>query len=101
MSQLGTRLTCRLNDDRDMSAVLMGARDSGQLRDVMSRLSNRQQALVFGHAAPMPLVLRPRDYDESFYRDMALPPGVEPTAMPLETDQERLQREIDELFPPG
>ena len=104
MSQLGTRLTCSLNDDRDMSAVLMGARDSSQLRDVLARLSSKQQALVFGHAVPMPLVLRPRDYDETFYQEMALSTGTMagtmPVGIPVETEQERMQREVDELFPP-
>lgn len=103
MSQLGTRLSCALNDDRDMNAVLMGARDAGQLRGVLARLDSKQQALVFGHAVPMPVVVRPRDYDESFYADMAVPAsaGVTTGAGTLaETDAERMQREIDELFPP-
>ena len=68
MSQLGTRLSCALNDDRDMNAVLMGARDAGQLRGVLARLDSKQQALVFGHAVPMPVVVRPRDYDEFVLR---------------------------------
>ena len=103
MSQLGTRLSCALNDDRDMNAVLMGARDAGQLRAVLARLDSKQQALVFGHAVPMPVVVRPRDYDESFYADMAVqnPAGVAAGAGTLvETDAERMQREIDDLFPP-
>ena len=103
MSQLGTRLSCALNDDRDMNAVLMGARDAGQLRGVLSRLDSKQQALVFGHAVPMPVVVRPRDYDESFYADMVVPASVgAPTGAGglAETEAERMQREIDELFPP-
>ena len=102
MSQLGTRLTCRLNDDRDLSAALMGARDAGQLREVLARLGSKQQALVFGHAVPMPLVVRPRDYDESFYQEMSLGTTGAPAGTPAvaETAEERMQREIDELFPP-
>ena len=103
MSQLGTRLSCALNDDRDMNAVLMGARDAGQLRGVLSRLDSKQQALVFGHAVPMPVVVRPRDYDESFYADMVVPASVgSPTGAGglAETEADRMQREIDELFPP-
>ena len=121
MSQLGTRLCGALNDDRDINAVLMGARDAGQLRGVLARLDSKQQALVFGHAVPMPVVVRPRDYDEAFYADM-MAPAMTATAMTApagapaltgaaadagagvgamaETDAERLQREIDELFPP-
>ena len=100
MSQLGTRLSCALNDDRDLNAVLMGARDAGQLRNVLARLDSKQQALVFGHAVPMPVVVRPRDYDETFYADMAIPAGIVGAAALPETDAERIQREIDELFPP-
>ena len=100
MSQLGTRLSCALNDDRDMNAVLMGARDAGQLRNVLSRLDSKQQALVFGHAVPMPVVVRPRDYDEAFYADMGAVPGASVAGLPGETEAERMQREIDELFPP-
>ncbi len=108
MSQLGTRLSCALNDDRDMNAVLMGARDAGQLRGVLARLDSKQQALVFGHAVPMPVVVRPRNYDESFYADMAISgaPLVATAGIPSgaaalpETEAERMQREIDELFPP-
>ena len=100
MSQLGTRLSCALNDDRDMNAVLMGARDAGQLRNVLSRLDSKQQALVFGHAVPMPVVVRPRDYDEAFYADMGSGPGVTLAGILPESEADRMQREIDELFPP-
>ena len=50
MSQLGTRLTCLLDNDRDIDAVLSGAPGSRQLRGVLARLDSKQQALVFGHA---------------------------------------------------
>ena len=100
MSQLGTRLSCALNDDRDMNAVLMGARDAGQLRNVLSRLDSKQQALVFGQAVPMPVVVRPRDYDETFYADMGGASGIAVSGALAETEAERMQREIDELFPP-
>jgi len=29
---------------------------------VLSKLESRQQALIFGHAVPMPVVLRTREY---------------------------------------
>ena len=100
MSQLGTRLSCALNDDRDMNAVLMGARDASQLRNVLSRLDSKQQALVFGHAVPMPVVVRPRDYDEAFYAEMGTGPSVVVAGGLPEPEAARMQREIDELFPP-
>ena len=108
MSQLGTRLTCSLNDDRDINAVLMGARDSSQLRGVLARLDSKQQALVFGHAVPLPVVVRPRDYDEDFYREIAASqpgnasPGKTIAGLPVLSGSEAdtMQRQIDELFPP-
>ena len=103
MSQLGTRLSCALNDDRDMNAVLMGARDASQLRGVLARLDSKQQALVFGHAVPMPVVVRPRDYDQSFYADMTIRQAAgawSASARLDESEAERIQREIDDLFPP-
>ena len=44
MSQLGTRLTCLLDNDRDIEAVLSGTSGSRQLRTVLSRWrrSNRR-----------------------------------------------------------
>ena len=62
MSQIGTKLTCLLDSDRDVDAVLSGVSGSRKLRAVLSRLESKQQALVFGHALPMPVVVRTRDY---------------------------------------
>ncbi len=62
MSQIGTKLTCLLDSERDVDAVLSGVSGSRKLRAVLSRLESKQQALVFGHALPMPVVVRTRDY---------------------------------------
>ena len=100
MSQLGTRLTCLLDNDRDIDAVLAGTAGSRQLRGVLARLEARQQALIFGHAVPMPVVIHTRDYGtpESYAQ---LTTGVRPAAVEAlagETREERLEREIGELF---
>ena len=60
MSQLGTKVTCLLDNDRDIDAVLGGAPGSRELRTVLSRLESTQQALIFGHAVPMPVVVHTR-----------------------------------------
>ena len=60
MSQLGTKLTCLLDNDRDIDAVLGGAPGSRELRTVLSRLESTQQALIFGHGVPMPVVVHTR-----------------------------------------
>jgi DNA helicase HerA-like ATPase len=67
MSQVGTRVTCLLDDEQDIRAVFAGISGASELRQVLARLDTRQQALILGHAVPMPVVVRTRDYDASFY----------------------------------
>ena len=67
MSQIGTRVTCLLDNEADIRAVFSGVSGSSALREVLARLDTRQQALILGHAVPMPVVVRTRDYDQSFY----------------------------------
>lgn len=68
MSQLGTKMCCLLDDDADVEAALAGTSGSGGLRAVLAGLDTQRQALVFGHAVPMPVVLKTRAYDETFWR---------------------------------
>ncbi len=70
MSQIGTRITALLNDDKDIEAIFTGVSGSQSLRSVLSKLDSKQQALVLGHAVPMPVVIRTRPYDETFYREI-------------------------------
>ena len=72
LSQVGTRITCQLDNERDVDAVLRGAAGSRELKGVLSRLESRQQALLFGHALRMPVVVHTRDYQE-FAVEMAVP----------------------------
>ena len=67
MSQIGTRVTCLLDNEADIRAVFSGVSGASTLREVLARLDTRQQALILGHAVPMPVVVRTRDYDQSFY----------------------------------
>ncbi|MCC7371765.1 MAG: ATP-binding protein [Chloroflexi bacterium] len=67
LSQIGTRITCALNDDKDIEAVLAGVSGAGHLRSILASLDSRQQAMILGHAVPMPMALRTRTYDETFY----------------------------------
>ncbi len=62
MSQLGTKITCLLDNERDVDAVLTGVSGKSELKSVLSKLESKQQALIFGHALPMPVVVRVRDY---------------------------------------
>jgi DNA helicase HerA-like ATPase len=77
MSQIGTRVTCLLDNDADIRAVFSGVSGAGALREVLARLDTRQQALIMGHAVPMPVVVRTRDYDTSFYASLGAVEGTE------------------------
>lgn len=70
LSQLGTKITALLNDEKDIQGVLTGVSNAAGLRSVLASLDSKQQALVFGHAVPMPVVIKTRNYDEDFYRAM-------------------------------
>ena len=62
MSQIGTKITCLLDNERDVDAVLSGVSGRGELKSVLARLESKQQALIFGHAVPMPVVVRTEEY---------------------------------------
>lgn len=62
MSQLGTKITCLLDDERDLDSVLTGTSGKSELKSVLSKLETKQQALIFGHAVPMPVVIKTREY---------------------------------------
>lgn len=71
LSQLGTKLACLLDNDRDVEAVLSGVSNGSGLRGVLASLATRRQALIMGHAVPMPVVIDTRVYgDEAFLRAM-------------------------------
>jgi DNA helicase HerA-like ATPase len=67
LSQIGTRITCQLNDDRDIDAIFTGVSGGSHLRTVLATLDSREQALLLGHAVPMPMMIRTRKYDPTFY----------------------------------
>ena len=62
MSQIGTKITCLLDNERDIDSVLAGVTNKSEFKSVLSKLESRQQALIFGHAVPMPVVVRTREY---------------------------------------
>jgi uncharacterized protein len=70
MSQIGTRITCLLNDEKDIDAIFTGVSGGQNLRSVLAKLDSKQQALVLGHAVPMPVVVRTRAYDRQFYEEI-------------------------------
>ncbi|MGQ9461439.1 MAG: ATP-binding protein [Candidatus Fervidibacter sp.] len=64
LSQIGTKIVAQLNDERDIQAVLTGVSNPSGLRSILASLDSKQQVLILGHAVPMPVVVKVRDYDE-------------------------------------
>lgn len=73
MSQIGTRITALLNDEKDIDAIFTGVSGAGGLRSVLAKLDSKQQALILGHAVPMPVVVKTRPYDTTFYAEIGDP----------------------------
>lgn len=94
MSQLGTKIACLLDNERDTDAVLSGVSGSRKLRTVLARLESNRQALVFGHALPMPVVIQTREYGSAeSYRELGFVEAAELRA--------QAERDVDALFGPG
>jgi uncharacterized protein len=70
MSQIGTRITALINDEKDIDAIFTGVSGAQGLKSVLAKLDSKQQALVLGHAVPMPVVVRTRPYDQKFYEEI-------------------------------
>ena len=70
LSQIGTKIVAQLNDEKDIGAALVGTHNASGLRQILASLDSKQQALVLGHAVPMPIVMKTRTYDQAFYEDM-------------------------------
>ncbi len=100
MSQLGTRITALLNDEKDIDAVFTGVSGGAGLKSILASLDSKQQALVLGHAVPMPVVIRTRPYDDALYAAVQRrEPRRSATITPFPTPVLSPQEEIDELFP--
>lgn len=89
LSQVGTKICCLLDDEKDIDAVLTGVSGASSLRGVLSSLETRQQAMIFGHAVPMPVVVRTRLYDDDAFRK-AMNEGV---AASEQTEDKQARRE--------
>jgi hypothetical protein len=95
MSQLGTRITALLNDEKDIEAVFAGVSGSSGLKAVLATLDTKQQAMVLGHAVPMAVVVRTRPYDAAFYQAV----GGERITTDREAARRKAKADMDELFP--
>jgi hypothetical protein len=87
ISQIGTKFIALLNDEKDIAAVLTGVSNGSGLKSILSTLDTKKQILALGHALPMPVVLKTRNYDETFYQ-----------ALGNTSEQKDIKKMIDELF---
>ncbi len=91
MSQMGTKITCLLDNERDIDSVLAGVSGKNALKAVLSRLDSKQQALIFGHAVPMPVVVKTREYGSAeSYKEL--------TEGGQSGDREQAEKDIEELW---
>jgi len=89
MSQLGTKITCLLDNERDRDSVLSGVSGKSELKSVLAKLAAKQQALIFGHAVPMPVAFQPREYGSAeSYKGFTT----------TEVSDEQIEKDIDELW---
>ena len=70
MSQLGTKAVYFLDNERDIDSVLAGAYPKTELKSLISRLDTKRQAVIFGHALPMPMPIITREYGPEFYSEL-------------------------------
>jgi DNA helicase HerA-like ATPase len=70
MSQLGTRISGWLGDDDDIHAVLSGLAGRESLRGMLARLQPKEEVLLLGWGVPMPLPIKSRRYDDSFWEEL-------------------------------
>ncbi len=86
MSQMGTKITCLLDNERDIDSILAGVSGKSELKSVLARLAPKQQALIFGHAVPMPVAFQPREY------------GSAESYRSLISGEQETPRDIEELW---
>ena len=77
MSQLGTRISGWLGDDDDIHAVLSGLSGRESIQGMLARLQPKEEVLLLGWGVPMPLPVRSRRYDDSFWRELLGDKGIQ------------------------
>lgn len=93
LSQIGTKLVAQLNDEKDIAAALVGSPGASGLRQILASLDSKQQALLLGHAVPMPITIRTRDYGPELFAAVK-----ERTGAPAAESAAELQTAMGSLF---
>ncbi len=98
MSQLGTRITALLNDDRDIDSVFTGIRGGSQLKNLLATLDSKQEVMLMGHAVPMEVVLRVRNFDTDFYNALKSTPKAAQEIEANVVKAEKSKLSLEDLF---
>ena len=93
LSQIGTKLVAQLNDEKDIAAALVGTPGATGLRQILASLDSKQQALLLGHAVPMPITIHTRTYGAELFADVKARAGG-----PVAETASGLQQEMGTLF---
>lgn len=80
LSQIGTKFCLQLDSEADVEALVGGIQGRSGLRQVIASLESKQQALVFGHALPMPVMVRPPEFTRDFAPGGSLRQRLDPGA---------------------
>ena len=70
MSQIGTRISGWLGDEQDIDAMLTGVSGREGLKRMLTSLKPVREMLLTGYAVPAPVVIRSRQVDEHFLREI-------------------------------
>ncbi len=87
MSQLGSRICGWLGDDDDVHAVLAGLAGRDAIRGMLARLQPKEEVILLGWGVPMPLVIRSRRYDDTFWKELLGKTGSK-------ADESRIMKEL-------
>jgi uncharacterized protein len=99
MSQIGTRITALLNDEKDIDAVFTGIRGGSQLKALLATLDSKQEVMVMGHAVPMEVVLRVRSFDAQLYKSLEVAGTAVAKSIPQNMiKEERAKPSLEDLF---
>ena len=93
LSQIGTKLVAQLNDEKDIAAALVGSPGASGLRQILASLDSKQQALLLGHAVPMPITVRARDYGPELFAAVKARAG-----RPVAESASEMQEAMETLF---
>jgi DNA helicase HerA-like ATPase len=64
ISQLGTKISGKLEDERDLASIFQGINSQ---KNILSSLEAKGQVFVAGHAIVVPIIINVRRYDNNFY----------------------------------